>query len=79
MELCSMICAALMGGKFGGEWVHVYIYVWLSPFTVHLKLPQHCKLAILQYKLFLVLKIIKNKITKKMHSFTVRVDSEQKL
>ena len=25
-----------MGGGFGGEWIHVY--VWLSPFTVHLKL-----------------------------------------
>ena len=29
-----------MGGDFGGEWIHVY--VWLSPFTVQLKLPQHC-------------------------------------
>ena len=28
--------AAWMGGEFGGEWIHVY--VWLSPFTVHLKL-----------------------------------------
>ena len=25
---------AWMGGEFGGEWVHVY--VWLSPFAVHL-------------------------------------------
>ena len=25
---------------FGGEWIHVY--VWLSPFAVHLKLSQHC-------------------------------------
>ena len=31
---------ALMGGEFGGEWIHVY--VWLSPFSVHLKLSQHC-------------------------------------
>ena len=31
---------AWMGGDFGGEWIHVY--VWLSPFTVHLKLSQHC-------------------------------------
>ena len=23
-----------------GEWIHVY--VWLSPFAVHLKLSQHC-------------------------------------
>ena len=28
--------AAWMGGESGGEWIHVY--VWLSPFTVHLKL-----------------------------------------
>ena len=28
--------AAWMGGEFGGEWIHVYL--WLSPFTVHLKL-----------------------------------------
>ena len=35
----SMFCPAWMGGEFGGEWIHVY--VWLNPFTVHLKLPQH--------------------------------------
>ena len=28
--------AAWMGGEFGGEWIHVYM--WLSPFAVHLKL-----------------------------------------
>ena len=28
--------AGWMGGEFGGEWIHVY--VWLSPFSVHLKL-----------------------------------------
>ena len=28
--------AAWMGGEFGGEWIHVY--VWLSPLAVHLKL-----------------------------------------
>ena len=32
--------AAWMGGEFGGQWIHVY--VCLSPFTVHLKLSQHC-------------------------------------
>ena len=32
--------AAWMGGEFGEEWIHVY--VWLTPFTVHLKLSQHC-------------------------------------
>ena len=29
--------AAWMGWEFGGEWIQVY--VWLSPFAVHLKLP----------------------------------------
>ena len=29
---------AWMGGEFGREWVHVF--VWLSPFAVHLKLSQ---------------------------------------
>ena len=28
------------GGAFGGEWIRVY--VWLSPFSAHLKLSQHC-------------------------------------
>ena len=32
--------AAWMGGEFVGEWIHTY--VWLSPFTVHLKLSHHC-------------------------------------
>ena len=32
--------AAWIGGEFGEEWIHVY--VWLSPFAVHLKLSQHC-------------------------------------
>ena len=31
--------AAWMGGEFGGEWIHVC--VWLSLFAVHLKLSQH--------------------------------------
>ena len=31
---------AWMGEGFRGEWIHVYI--WLSPFSVHLKLPRHC-------------------------------------
>ena len=33
--------AAWMGGESGGEWI-VDVYVWLSRFAVHLKLPQHC-------------------------------------
>ena len=32
--------AAWMGGEFGGEVIHAY--VWLSPFTAHLK--QYCVL-----------------------------------
>jgi len=31
--------AILMVGEFGGEWIHVY--VWVSPCTVHLKLSQY--------------------------------------
>ena len=38
-----------MGGKFGGEWIHVY--VCLSPFAVHLKYHNIVKLTILQYKI----------------------------
>ena len=41
--------SAWMGGEFAGEWIHVF--ACLSPFAVHLKLPQHCQLAILQYKI----------------------------
>ena len=40
---------AWVGGEFGREWIHVYI--WLSPFTGHLKLSQHCESAILQWKI----------------------------
>ena len=32
--------AAWVGGEFGGEWIH--LYVWLNLFAVHWKLPQHC-------------------------------------
>ena len=33
-----------MGEQFRREWIHVY--VWLSSFAVHLKLPQHCWSAV---------------------------------
>ena len=39
--------AASVGGEFGGEWIHGY--VWLSPFPVRLfvqQLSQHCSSAI---------------------------------
>ena len=37
-----------------GEWIHVY--VWLSPFAVHLRLSQHC------YHLFLNTKLKKKNL-----------------
>ena len=47
-SIYSMLCASLVDGgwggwRFAGKWIHVY--VWLSPFAVHLKQPQHCSLA----------------------------------
>ena len=39
-ESAQCYVAIRMGGESGGEWIH--IYVWLSPFPVHLKLSQHC-------------------------------------
>ena len=36
--------AAWMGGESGREWMH--ISVWLSPFSVHLKLSQRGELTI---------------------------------
>ena len=36
--------AVWIGGEFGGEWIHVY--VWLSPFAIYLKPSQHCLLII---------------------------------
>ena len=48
MELSQYYVAAWIGGGLGVEWIHAY--VWLSTFTIHLKLSQHCWLAILQYK-----------------------------
>ena len=41
--------AAWMGEGFGGERVHVY--VWLSPFAFHPSLSQHCLSAAPQYKI----------------------------
>ena len=42
MELCSMLYVNLDGRGLGRECRHVD--VWLGPFAVHLKLPQHCLL-----------------------------------
>ena len=41
MELCSMLCGSLDERGVWGGWIHVLIYVWLSPFAVHLKLLPH--------------------------------------
>ena len=38
-ELCSVLDDSMRGEEFGREWIHVY--VWLNPFTVHLKLSWH--------------------------------------
>ena len=32
--------AAWMGGEFKGEWIQVYVL--MSPFTIHMKVSQHC-------------------------------------
>ena len=31
-----------LDGRGLGEEEKIHVYVWLSPFAVHLKLPQHC-------------------------------------
>ena len=54
--------AAWMGGEFGEEWIHVY--VWLSPFPVHLKLSQHCSSTVLEYKIKSLIEKVKLKINK---------------
>ena len=43
-ELCSVFRGSLDGRKFGGECMCMAesVYVWLSPFAVHLKLSHHC-------------------------------------
>ena len=39
--------AAWMGGEFGGEWIHVYM--WLSPFAVYLKLSETVTTVFISY------------------------------
>ena len=48
-HICSELHDRWRVGEFGGEWIHVYI--WLNLFTVHLKLLQHCQSAVPQYKI----------------------------
>ena len=57
-EFCSMLCGRLDGRGVWGRMDSVF--VWLSPFAVHLKLLQHCSSAILQYKI--VFKQLKNDV-----------------
>ena len=38
-----------MGGKFGGEWI--LVYVWLHPFAAQMELSQYCWFAIAQYNI----------------------------
>ena len=45
-----------MEGESRGEWIH--IYVWLSPFTVQLKLWQHCQSAFSSVQLLSLLKLM---------------------
>ena len=40
----------------------MYVYIWLSPFAVHLKLSQHCPLAMPQYKIKSL--ILKRRVSK---------------
>ena len=46
MELCSNV----MWQPIWEENLGKNAYVWLSPFSAHLKLSQHCLSAILQYE-----------------------------
>ena len=48
-ELCSMLCGSRAERGMWGEWMHICL--WLSPFTVHLELSQHCSSAIPHYKI----------------------------
>ena len=43
MELCLVLRGSLNWREVWGEWKHVY--VWMSPFSAHLKLSQHCVLT----------------------------------
>ena len=59
--------AAWMGGGFVGEWMHVY--VWLSPFAIHLQLSQRCSASVLQYE---VKSFKKRKLLLKLHFLHAR-------
>ena len=67
-----------MGGEFGGEWIHVY--VWLSPITIHLKQSQHCLLIMIpQYKAKSLKKYFYfKKKTKDVSAMTLRKGKKKK-
>ena len=39
-EFCSVLCGSLDGRAVWGR-MDMCVYIWLSPFTIHLKRPQH--------------------------------------
>ena len=51
----------IQDGSFCEE-LQIHVYVWLSPSAVHLKLSQHCSLAMLQYKIKSLIKKTKYKL-----------------
>ena len=51
----------IQDGSFCKE-LQIHVYVWLSPSAVHLKLSQHCSLAMLQYKIKSLIKKTKYKL-----------------
>ena len=56
---------AWIGRGYAGEWIH--IYVWLSPFAIHLKLSQHCE-SVIQNKKFKKMNKQTKQTTKKTQS-----------
>ena len=48
-ETVQRSTAAWVGGEVEGD--RIQAYVWLSPFTVYQKLPQHCYSAVHQHKI----------------------------
>ena len=40
-----------MGKESAKEYIYIYIYIKLNHFAVHVKVTQHCKSTILQYKI----------------------------
>ena len=51
----------IQDGSFCEE-LQIHVYVWLSPSAAHLKLSQHCSLAMLQNKIKSLIKKTKYKL-----------------